>query len=81
MASHTLRCTFCKKTEHEVQKLVAGPGVYICDACIALAHRIVSEADPPAPSPRPDFATRLHRVGRALRELLVPRRAVERASV
>lgn len=49
MRDHTLTCTFCKRSEHQVRKLVAGPGVYICDACVELAHRIVSE-DGPAPS-------------------------------
>ncbi len=36
-----LRCSFCRKTENEVAKLVAGPGVYICDQCVALASRIM----------------------------------------
>src|SRR5690242_9824487 len=33
----TLYCSFCHKPHTEVSKLVSGPGVYICDACIALA--------------------------------------------
>ena len=36
-----LRCSFCGKREAEVSKLVAGPKVYICDACVALASRIM----------------------------------------
>jgi hypothetical protein len=52
MASHTLSCTFCKRSEHEVTKLVAGPGVYICDACIDIAYRIVHESGPAHPDPR-----------------------------
>jgi late competence protein required for DNA uptake (superfamily II DNA/RNA helicase) len=36
-----LRCSFCRKTEDEVAKLVAGPRVYICDECVALASRIM----------------------------------------
>lgn len=48
MEGHSLTCTFCRKSEHEVRKLVAGPGVYICDQCVAIAHRIVSEGAPPA---------------------------------
>lgn len=39
----TLRCSFCGKTQHQVLKLVAGPGVFICDDCVDLAHRIVEE--------------------------------------
>lgn len=37
----SLHCTFCGKSQHDVKKLVAGPGVFICDECVALCHRIV----------------------------------------
>jgi ATP-dependent Clp protease ATP-binding subunit ClpX len=37
-----LRCSFCWRKEAEVSKLVAGPRVYICDECVALASRIMS---------------------------------------
>ena len=37
-----LRCSFCGKKETEVQKLVAGPRVYICDGCVAVANRLMS---------------------------------------
>jgi ATP-dependent protease Clp ATPase subunit len=36
-----LRCSFCRKRETEVSKLVAGPHVYICDECVAIATRIM----------------------------------------
>jgi len=36
-----LHCSFCRKQETEVAKLVAGPGVYICDQCVAIASRIM----------------------------------------
>ena len=50
MLSHSLTCTFCRKSEHQVRKLVAGPGVYICDQCVETAHRIVmSEEGPSVP--------------------------------
>ena len=38
-----LTCSFCGKTEDLVRKLVAGPGVYICDECIELCQEIVAE--------------------------------------
>jgi ATP-dependent Clp protease ATP-binding subunit ClpX len=38
-----LACSFCGKSAAEVSKLVAGPKVYICDACVAAASRIMSE--------------------------------------
>lgn len=41
-----LRCSFCRKSEREVSKLVAGPRAYICDDCVAVANRIM-EASPP----------------------------------
>jgi ATP-dependent Clp protease ATP-binding subunit ClpX len=36
-----LRCSFCRRTEAEVKKLVAGPRVYICDTCAHEAVRIM----------------------------------------
>lgn len=38
-----LKCSFCGKTQEQVRKLVAGPGVYICDECIELCNEIVQE--------------------------------------
>jgi hypothetical protein len=38
----TLVCTFCGRSQREARKLIAGPGVYICDGCIGLAGRVVS---------------------------------------
>lgn len=36
-----LYCSFCRKDSHTVRKLVAGPGVYICDACVGLCNRVL----------------------------------------
>ncbi len=38
-----LKCSFCGKTQEQVRKLVAGPGVYICDECIELCNEIIEE--------------------------------------
>ena len=44
-----LRCSFCRKKDSQVEKLVAGPRaytgkrVYICDACVAIANQIMNE--------------------------------------
>ena len=38
-----LRCSFCGKTQDEVKKIIAGPGVYICDECIELCNDIMEE--------------------------------------
>lgn len=38
-----LKCSFCGKTQEQVKRLVAGPGVYICDECIELCSEIIGE--------------------------------------
>ena len=38
-----LKCSFCGKTQNQVHKLIAGPGVYICDQCIELCSEIIEE--------------------------------------
>ncbi|MEC3982541.1 ClpX C4-type zinc finger protein [Amycolatopsis sp. H20-H5] len=43
-------CSFCRKPNAEVEKLVAGPGVFICDGCVALASQVIAGA-PESPSP------------------------------
>ncbi|OSS42932.1 ATP-dependent Clp protease ATP-binding subunit ClpX [Desulfurella amilsii] len=42
-AKEPLRCSFCGRSQDEVKKLIAGPGVYICDECIALCNNILAE--------------------------------------
>ena len=39
----SLCCNFCGKSQKEVKKLIAGPGVYICDECIDLCNDIIAE--------------------------------------
>jgi hypothetical protein len=40
-----LKCSFCGKSDKEVTRLLGGPGVYICDACVNICNRIL-EATP-----------------------------------
>ena len=42
-ANELLKCSFCGKTQKQVKKLIAGPGVYICDECIELCNEIIVE--------------------------------------
>ena len=47
--SEQLLCSFCGKSQRQVKKLIAGPGVYICDECIDLCNEIIDEEfAPPA---------------------------------
>ena len=49
-ANEQLLCSFCGKSQRQVKKLIAGPGIYICDECIDLCNEIIDEelAAPPA---------------------------------
>lgn len=49
-APEALRCSFCAKLDSEVGKIIAGPGIYICDQCVQLCIEILS-ADGSADSP------------------------------
>ncbi|MDE5082339.1 MAG: ATP-dependent protease ATP-binding subunit ClpX [Trichodesmium sp. St18_bin1] len=58
-----LKCSFCGKSQEQVRKLIAGPGVYICDECVELCNEILDEelfdsnatgAQPPIPRPAPE---------------------------
>ena len=50
-----LKCSFCGKSQEQVRKLIAGPGVYICDECVDLCNEILDEEllDSGAPAPQP----------------------------
>ncbi len=49
-----LHCSFCNEPQDQVTKLVAGPGVYICDRCIALCQQILDELPPGNSEENPD---------------------------
>ncbi len=50
-----LKCSFCGKSQEQVRKLIAGPGVYICDECVDLCNEILDEElfDSSATAPQP----------------------------
>jgi hypothetical protein len=51
MPELTIRCTFCTKEKEAVDKIIAGPGVYICNECVSLCVGILREPhDEPTPS-------------------------------
>jgi len=45
-SSELFKCNFCGKSQKQVKKLIAGPGVYICDECIGLCNEIIEEEFP-----------------------------------
>lgn len=38
-----VKCSFCGKSQKQVKKLIAGPGVYVCNECIDLCNEIIDE--------------------------------------
>ena len=61
-SDNRLKCSFCGKSQDQVKKLIAGPGVYICDECVELCNEILDEelfegapapGAPPTESPEP----------------------------
>jgi ATP-dependent protease Clp ATPase subunit len=51
MARVEERCNFCGKRRNQVRKLVAGPGVFICDQCVELCNEAIHTEGPPTPGP------------------------------
>ena len=47
-----LRCSFCGKMQNQVQRLIAGPGVCICNECVELCQSVLDDDAPPAPRAR-----------------------------
>ena len=47
-STSTLTCSFCGKRQRQVKKLIAGPGVYICNECIDLCVEILAQEGPRA---------------------------------
>jgi ATP-dependent protease Clp ATPase subunit len=46
-----LACSFCGRTQKQVKKLIAGPGVYICGGCADIAQVVLDPAAEPEPEP------------------------------
>lgn len=55
-STETAKCSFCGKSQEEVTRLVAGPGVYICDQCIRVGYDIVGGERQGDHRPMPEFA-------------------------
>ena len=61
-------CSFCMKSDTQVRKLIAGPGVYICDECVDLCVRIIADefSEPTKPADPPPLWDRIESVEEAL---------------
>jgi ATP-dependent Clp protease ATP-binding subunit ClpX len=46
----TLFCSFCGKSQHDIKKLIAGPGVFVCNECVALCVQIIDGTPDPKPT-------------------------------
>lgn len=75
-----LKCSFCGKSQEQVRKLIAGPGVYICDECVDLCNEILDEelldtsaATPQQPRPEPPPKRRTRTGGISLNQIPKPR--------
>jgi hypothetical protein len=56
-SNDVLGCHFCGKSQRQVMKLIAGPGVYICDECVGICNEILDEELPAAPCAHPTATT------------------------
>ena len=52
-----IRCSFCGRLHTEVAKLIAGPGIYICDACVDKCVAVLDQAIPAEPPSLPEWAS------------------------
>ena len=50
-----LNCSFCGKSRDSVEKLIAGPNVYICNECVVLSYNIVQKIDKPEEESETDY--------------------------
>jgi len=64
------RCAFCGRPRHEVRKLVAGPGVFICDRCIGVCRQLLAEERRQLPTPK-DRPPRPREIGAQLDEWVI----------
>jgi ATP-dependent Clp protease ATP-binding subunit ClpX len=81
-SNEQLLCSFCGKSQRQVKKLIAGPGVYICDECIDLCNEIIDEESVAATAPAGLDLDRLPRpqeINAVLDEYVVGQETAKRA--
>ncbi len=74
-----IKCSFCGKTQSQVKKLVAGPGVYICDECVELCSEIVDESFSDIPEEEPFELPKPKEIKAILDDYVIGQDAAKRA--
>src|SRR6188768_1870783 len=79
-SNEQLLCSFCGKSQRQVKKLIAGPGVYICDECIDLCNEIIDEElTPPSSAVELENLPKPREIHDVLQEYVVGQDAAKRA--
>ena len=78
-SNEQLLCSFCGKSQRQVKKLIAGPGVYICDECIDLCNEIIDEELTAPPAFELENLPKPQEINEVLDEYVVGQEAAKRA--
>jgi ATP-dependent Clp protease ATP-binding subunit ClpX len=78
-SNEQLLCSFCGKSQRQVKKLIAGPGVYICDECIDLCNEIIDEELTAPPTFELESLPKPAEINEVLDEYVVGQEAAKRA--
>jgi ATP-dependent Clp protease ATP-binding subunit ClpX len=78
-SNEQLLCSFCGKSQRQVKKLIAGPGVYICDECIDLCNEIIDEELAPPVAIELENLPKPREIHEVLQEYVVGQEAAKRA--
>jgi ATP-dependent Clp protease ATP-binding subunit ClpX len=78
-SNEQLLCSFCGKSQRQVKKLIAGPGVYICDECIDLCNEIIDEELAAPPSFELESLPKPKEIHAVLNEYVVGQETAKRA--
>src|SRR5260370_38175296 len=78
-SNEQLLCSFCGKSQRQVKKLIAGPGVYICDECIDLCNEIIDEELTAAPAFELENLPKPREIHDVLQEYVVGQEAAKRS--
>src|SRR4029079_19275457 len=79
-SNEQLLCSFCGKSQRQVKKLIAGPGVYICDECIDLCNEIIDEElTPPTGSVALENLPKPREIHEVLQQYVVGQEAAKKA--